>query len=290
MSSNKKLISVIMPVYNSSSSLLKKSIDSILSQTYDNLELITVMDRSSPEVDNEILTVIDSNKDDHRLKNVLHTTKKGLVASLNDGISLSKGQYIARADCDDISSSERLECQLTFLEENRNDLVGSWAYVTDRKERIIGKLKLPTDSKSIRNSIMIHNVILHSSVLMKKEVLENVGGYNPAFRGSEDYELWLRILSNGYSLGNCPMYLLYLRESPESITRGKNWFENRVAYFKSKGYACCKYHYLRPVDVSCCVLSLASLMVLPSMSLSVKKLLRIFNEVPSELDPIYMPD
>ena len=110
---------------------------------------------------------------------------------------------------------------------------------------------LPTDSKRIRESIMIHNVILHSSVLMKKDILENVGGYNPAFRGSEDYELWLRMISKGYSLGNCPMYLLYLRESPESITRGTKWFENRVGYVKSKGYACSKYGYLSPVDISC---------------------------------------
>ena len=128
MALNNKLLSIIMPIYNSSSILLKRSIDSILSQTHDNLELIIVMDKSTPEVDNEILNTLDNNRDDHRLKYLVHKTKKGLIASLNEGISLSKGQYIARADFDDVSSSERLECQLNFLEENQNHLVGSWAY------------------------------------------------------------------------------------------------------------------------------------------------------------------
>jgi len=285
MDSHKKLLSVIMPIHGANPDYTKKSINSILSQTYDKLELIVVMDRSGTPLDAAIVAILDTYKDDHRLRKVVHDKRKGLVTSLNEGISISKGQYIARADSDDISFPNRLEYQLDFLTANQNHLVGSWAYVIDEQGKIKGKLILPVSPEAIRRLMMMHNMILHGSVLIKKEVLKNIGLYNPAFYGSEDYELWLRMLSKGYSLGNCPEYLICLRENPDSITRGKAWFENRFMYIKSKAFACLRYHYLRPTDISYFFLSILSLLVHPYLSIPVKKFLGICrNEKAYTLD------
>jgi cellulose synthase/poly-beta-1,6-N-acetylglucosamine synthase-like glycosyltransferase len=268
----KGLVSVIMPVYDANPFHLEKSVSSILNQTYNELEFIVIMDKTATPLDSRLIEVLNAFKDDHRLKIVIHDVRKGLVESLNEGILLSKGEYLARADSDDISFKDRLNTQLNFLTCDRKDLVGSWAYVIDDSERIRGKLILPVTSESIRKSIMMHNVILHGSVLMRKEVLKKTGLYNPVFFGSEDYELWLRLISKGYLLANCPKFLLFLRENPSSVTRGKAWFKTRVGYTKSKGYACLKYGYLNWKDIFSFFASFISFAIHPSMSIPLKNI------------------
>lgn len=279
----RNLISVVMPVYDVNPDHLRKSIVSILNQTYENLELIVVLDKTDTTRDYEAIEVLNEFKSDHRLRTVVHNKRTGFVASLNEGILISKGEYLARADSDDINVEHRLDAQLDYLKRNKKDLVGSWACVMDNSGKVVGKLTLPVTTESIRRSIMLHNMILHSSVLMKKEILEKAGLYYPEFFGSEDYELWLRLLSKGYSLANCPEYLLFLRENPDSITRGSAWFETRIRYLLSKEYACSRYGYTSFTDISAFLASFLLLLAHPSVSISLKRILGIYsdNRLPS---------
>ena len=105
-------VSVIMPVYNSEE-FLKTSIESILSQTFRNFELIICYDDSS---DRSLEIVEEYQKSDYRIK-VSKGRNRGLVKSLNDGLRLSKGRYFARMDSDDISAKERLGIQLKFMDD-----------------------------------------------------------------------------------------------------------------------------------------------------------------------------
>lgn len=273
----RNLISVVMPVYDVNPDHLKKSIVSILNQTYENLELIVVLDKIGTTKDYEAIEVLNEFESDHRLRTVVHNERTGFVASLNEGILISKGEYLARADSDDINVEHRFDTQLDYLKRNKKDLVGSWACVMDNSGKVVGKLTLPVTTESIRRSIMLHNVILHSSVLMKKEILEKAGLYYPEFFGSEDYELWLRLLSKGYSLANYPEYLLFLRENPDSITRGRAWFKTRISYIRSKEYACSMYGYTSLIDISAFLASFFLLLAHPSVSISLKRILGIYS-------------
>ena len=131
-----KLISVLMPVYNTKEEFLRTAIESILNQTFSNFEFIIINDGSTNNAEDVIL----SYKDDRII--YLKQENQGIVAALNNGWDRAKGEYIARMDSDDISFPERFEKQLKFLEENPEySLVGSWAEVIPNK-RII---KLPAN-------------------------------------------------------------------------------------------------------------------------------------------------
>lgn len=273
----RNLVSVVMPAYDVNPDHLRKSIVSILNQTYENLELIVILDKIGTTKDYEAIEVLNEFESDHRLRTVVHNDRTGFVASLNEGILISKGEYLARADSDDISLEHRLDAQLDYLKRNKKDLVGSWARVMDNSGKVMGKLTLPVTTESIRRSIMLHNVILHSSVLMKKEILRKAGLYYPEFFGSEDYELWLRLLSKGYSLANYPGCLLFLRENPDSITRGRAWFRTRIRYIRSKEYACSRYGYTSLMDISAFLASFLLLLAHPSVSIPFKRILGIYS-------------
>ena len=122
-----ELVSIILPVYNAEKTL-GRAIKSILNQTYSNWELILIDDGSSDASSNIIKKLKDS-----RIKKIFFKTNKGLVKSLNVGIKVSKGKFIARMDADDISLPERLFHQLQFLKKNPLfDLVGSQQIIFDR--------------------------------------------------------------------------------------------------------------------------------------------------------------
>jgi len=262
-----------MPCYKVSPLYLKKSVESILSQSYDNLELIVVIDPSVPELDKETMYILESYKDDKRLKIILHKKREGLVNSLNEAVIFSKGEYIARADGDDINTRFRIERQISFMLNNGYFMVGSWGLLIDENDKVIYRIKKPVTPGEIRRKIMLHNPFLHSTVFIKKKVLENVGLYDNRFEYSEDYELWLRIISKGYPCANLPRYLVMIRETKTSITRGSKWLKNRCAYFKCKMYAHKKYAFNTLLDNIYLAMTPIALMAHPKMDFAVKKFL-----------------
>lgn len=261
------LVSVIMPVYQVHRIYLKRSIESIISQTYDNLEFIVVIDPSTSKKRREdVIATVDEYRDDKRIRVILNKVRKGFTRSLNSGIVSSKGEYIARMDSDDISANERLEKQLKFLKNSRAHIAGTWARIIDHEGKKIGVAKPPTDSETIKRLIMLHNPIIHGSVMMEKGVFRNIALYSPYFRANEDYEVWLRAINSGYLISNVPDFLFYLRENPASITRGSEWLANRLNYLRCKVFALIKYNYRSIRDVAYCLGSIMALFTYPKAS------------------------
>jgi glycosyltransferase involved in cell wall biosynthesis len=271
------LVSVVMPVKACHPSFLEKSVESVLSQTLTNLELIVVLDCGGQSVDKPVLDVLENFVNDKRLR-IVFNKEKGFVEALNFGILVSRGEYIARMDGDDISLPTRLERQVEAIEQLHLDLVGGWAYVIDEDGSTIGKLTPPTDAFSIRKTIMLHNPFLHSAMLFKKSILQYSGLYNKALYGAEDYDLWLRIVSLGYAYANLPDYVILLRETSNSVMRGKQWKTTRANYARAKALGLTRLGYHDPLSVSFCFVGPFSLLIRPKMASDLKILFRFFKK------------
>ncbi len=208
------LISVVLPVYNGSR-YLTEAIESILCQTFEDYELIIIDDGST----DDSLELIKS-VSDRRIR-VHHQDNKGLAGTLNVGISLSNGDYIARMDQDDLALPTRLEKQVIFMEDHpKCALLGTRAeiWVGDRRtDRVHDH---PTDNLSLRFELMFDNYFVHSSVMLRKSAIEDVGGYttDPHRQPPEDYELWSR-LARKYDVANLAERLTIYREVGASMSR-----------------------------------------------------------------------
>ena len=124
-------ISVLMPVYNGDK-YLKKSINSILRQTYDDFEFIIINDGST----DLSLSIIKSYQD-KRIKIINNSKNIGIAHSLNKGLNIANGDYIARQDQDDISHPERFMCQVNYLKKNDTDLVDANFVFIDEDDNYI---------------------------------------------------------------------------------------------------------------------------------------------------------
>ncbi|RKY31599.1 MAG: hypothetical protein DRP67_02325 [Candidatus Omnitrophota bacterium] len=208
----KPKVSVIMAVYNGEK-YLKECIDSILNQTFSDFEFIIINDGSTDKTE-EILQDFK----DERIRIVNNKENLGLTKSLNIGLSISKGKYIARIDVDDIALPQRLEKQVKFLDENQDvGLVGTWFYVIDEEGKIIGKEKYPINDAEIRKVLLKGNPFFSSSVMFRKECIEKAGKFREEFIRAQDYDLWLRI-SEKYKVANIPEFLCMRRYHPDAIT------------------------------------------------------------------------
>jgi len=264
------LISVLVPVYKVKRQFLSQSISSILEQSYDNIELIVIFEKSNSDYDDEIESTFEENSDDHRFK-IIIPKKKGLANSLNEGLVESKGQYIARMDADDISEKNRLEEQISFIKESNNDLVGSWALSISEEGKVLGTIEPPVTHLEIRKKIMFHNPFLHPSILFRKEILEKVGFYNPKFNGAEDYDLYFRVMSENFRVSNMPKFLLRLRETTGSVMRGENWKLQRLIYLNVKKNAMKNLGFSTPRDLFYYYLSTFTRFVSPKNAYLLKK-------------------
>ncbi len=175
-----------MSVYNSEK-YLEKAIESILNQTYTNFEFLIIDDGSTGSI-SDILHKYG----DPRIRLVKNENNLGLTKSLNKGLALANGEYIARMDADDISLPKRFEKQVSFLIKNPDiALVGTSNYIIDSQGTEIGSRIVPASVDF--NDLLKENPFNHGSIMVKKSVLISMGGYNEFFRYAQDYELWLRI-------------------------------------------------------------------------------------------------
>ena len=158
------LISVIMPAYKCANTI-SRSIKSIVGQTYDQWELLIVVEKKT---DDETLMIIREycNKD-FRIKQLVNENTPGIPGSLNYGISMAKGEYIARMDSDDFSYEYRFERQIKYMEENPNVMVcGSYSYIVspNKMELCI----VPDAYQAIKAYLLFENCITHPSVMFRK--------------------------------------------------------------------------------------------------------------------------
>lgn len=259
------LVSVLMPIMNPNLAQLRKSLDSIKNQTYPNIECVIVFDSYAPRVDEQALSLIESSTI-AKLNIIKRSKRDGFTNALNKGINVSSGQYIARLDSDDTCHSERIRKQVSYFTRSDCSLLGSWARLINSDGRVTSLFKPPYQQTGVRNNIMKHNPLVHSSIMFRKDAIQNIGGYDPNFNGSEDYELYLRMLGSGLKIENIPEFLVDIWQTENSLTRGSAWKRNRRMYIKSKVKAVSCYGFRRPSDILYCCLSPISLLFSPNVA------------------------
>lgn len=209
-------ISVVMSTYNEPEEWLRKSIESILNQTYSNLEFIIVCDNPQNK---DLINLLDSyEKKDNRIKIIVNEINIGLSKSLNVALNECKGKYVARMDADDIAIKNRFELQMKYLIDNKLDLVGSGVVCIDENEKEISTLNsFPKNNEVLRKKVIYNNCIAHPTWLGKSELFKTLKGYRD-IPYAEDYDFVLRALSKGYKLGNIQSVLLKYRIRSSSIS------------------------------------------------------------------------
>lgn len=204
-------VTVMMGVYNDEE-YLDQAVESILSQTHEELEFIIVDDCSS---DGSYELLQEYEDTDERIVLLRNEKNRGLTYSLNRALEAANGKYVARQDADDISEETRIEKQLDFMERNPEiPLVGTGAYLIDGEDRRIGKRL--TRSNLGRSNLLEKNDIIHGSVLGRRDVFLEFDGYDEFFRYAQDYDLWLR-MTRKYDLMTISYPLYNLRIHDESV-------------------------------------------------------------------------
>lgn len=217
MMDKQKLISVIMSTYNECEDHLKASIESILNQTYDNIEFIIILD--NPQNHMHLKVIEGYAKKDNRIKFIKNDSNLGLTESLNRGLKYTQGTYIARMDADDIALKDRLECQVQYLLEYNLDIVGGGISKIDECGNLLYPYKpMNSNLRSINWIMRYLNIIPHPTWVLKKEVYLNVGGYRD-IHTAEDYDFLLRSIKKGFKIGILDKEILKYRLTVNGISR-----------------------------------------------------------------------
>ncbi len=238
-------ITVLMCVYNGQR-YLREAIDSILNQTYSDFEFLIVDDGSTDDT----LKILKSYKDS-RIKLVLNDNNIGLTKSLNKGLMLAKGEYIARMDADDISVKNRLLTQLNFMQQNNYDLIYSDTFFIDKNGEYVCKSFRPASVDVVLRNLKKHNFIPHPTVFFKKETILNLGGYDERFKTAQDLQLWLKMYDSKMNFGYINEPLVKYRLNPESIRKGiySNYYFTLANYCIWNGSRWAALKYISKVDL-----------------------------------------
>jgi glycosyltransferase involved in cell wall biosynthesis len=200
-----------MSVYNGEQ-YLAGAINSILDQTFTDFEFIIINDGSTDGT----INILQSYKDS-RIR-VFEQSNIGLTRSLNRGISLSRGEYIARTDHDDLSMRERLAKQVSFLDTHPDvGIVGTGCLIRDEIKGIEWKHPIHTSDRELRSNLIKGNPIIHTSVMMRRSLLEMVRGYDESYSFAQDYALWIQLATHT-RMANLPDVLVVHREHWKSVS------------------------------------------------------------------------
>ena len=199
-------VTVLMPVYNAGL-YVYEAVESVLQQSYTDYELLIIDDGSSDDTLQKITMF-----DDPRIRIVKNETNMGLVHTLNRGIQLAEGEFIARMDGDDICLPHRLERQINYMEQHPNvGMCGSHVQVIHSGE----VWELPQDPNELKVLLMFHC----TSVMIRKNVLDdNELYYDLHYSHAEDYDLWVR-LAEVTQLTNIPEVLLMYRQHDTQVSK-----------------------------------------------------------------------
>jgi len=199
-------ISIIMAVYNGED-YLELAIDSVLSQSFTEYEFIIVDDCSTDTTPDIILSI-----QDRRIQYIRNRKNLGQTPSLNIGLQSAQGEYIARIDADDIYLPGKLQKQFNFMEKNSDVAVcGTNGLKIDANGEIIGTFRVPHRSKEIFFNIFFGSPIIHVSVLMRRSIIIENGGYGEKFTFCADFALWSKLIKKKYTVVNLPLTLIKFR-------------------------------------------------------------------------------
>ena len=216
------LVSVLLPAYNAGN-FITEAINSIISQTYKNLEIIIINDGSTDDTEEKI-----NNIKDHRIKLFENEVNLGLIQTLNKGIELCNGKYIARMDADDISFPKRIELQVQKLEENSEyGICGTW-FETYNGSKLLSTSKYNVSNDEIQIHLLYQIHLCHGTAIFRKEVLDYFK-FDKNYVHAEDFELWSRIKTK-YKMTNIPeiLYRVNRHENNVSVLNSKVQTKNTL--------------------------------------------------------------
>lgn len=227
------IITVLMPAYNAEK-YIREAIDSVLAQTFSDFELLIINDGSTDRTEEYVLSYADP-----RIVYVKNEKNLKLIKTLNRGIDLAKGKFIARIDSDDIILPDRLEKEINVLENNQEiSVVSCFPYRISMSGKYLGKSNFfsvtrPFPCKYVSN---FESSICHGACLIKTDVIRAFR-YNdsPDYLHIEAFDLWNRILHSGYLGMMIPEYLYGYRENVESVCSNfaEEQFERHLKVMKN---------------------------------------------------------
>jgi glycosyltransferase involved in cell wall biosynthesis len=216
------LVSVVLPIYNAEK-YLKETLVSISEQTFTDWELIAINDGST---DNSEKVLREFAKNEPRLT-IISRENKGLIATLNEGIRVARGEWIARIDADDICLPNRFKRQLEWLEQTGADICGG---IIERIGQNAGSSWVfPGSSEGISLWLLFRSAFAHPTVMIRRQVALDFQ-YSADYIHAEDYELWTRLALAGIRMTNIPEKVLLYRIHPEQVSTDKkdHQIETRV--------------------------------------------------------------
>ena len=218
------LVSVVMPTYNGGK-FLPLAVESILNQSYKNLELIVIDDGSTDGSVERLSAFSDS-----RLRIIKNPSNSGVVYSRNIGILSAAGQLVAMLDSDDLAYPDRLQKQVdVFYQDPDLSLLGSAADVIDSDGRLVSSMGVTGDSAAIKKNILISNQFIQSSVMFKRDLAINLGMYSSQYPLAEDYAFWIKfVIANKVS--NLTEKLVAYRVHESQVSQKKIKLMNSCAW------------------------------------------------------------
>jgi glycosyltransferase involved in cell wall biosynthesis len=235
-------VSILLPTYNGAC-YIARAIESVLAQSYVQWSLIVIDDGST---DNTAQIVDQYIRQDHRIRYVSNDHNLGIQKTLNKGMGLAQGAYVARIDDDDRwTDTDKLKKQVDFFERHPGHvLVGTGVILVDEQDTELIRYLLPATDAAIRNKLLGKNCFVHSSVMFKREVALAIGGYDESkdVLHMEDYDLWLKLGQQGM-LANIPEYCTTFTLRSGGLSSQNKIDQAKKAFFLAKKYRDAYPHY-----------------------------------------------
>ena len=219
-------VSVLMSVYNGEIHL-GEAVESILNQTFTDFEFIIVDDGST---DSTWSILSEYAVRDKRIVLIQNKNNIGLAKSLNKGLELARGEYVARQDADDLSLPERLAAQIGYSQQQPHvGLLGTAYYIINSQGQELALHRQPESDTEIRWQMLFHNAFCHSSVMFRRKFINKESlFYKEGLPCSQDYELWSRMLQQT-SAANLTIPLVEWRKSDGAISTTRREEQQRIA-------------------------------------------------------------
>jgi glycosyltransferase involved in cell wall biosynthesis len=212
------LVSIVLPVHAPDRRWFREAVESVLAQTFRDLELIIVEDPSDRS-GRDLLAGLD----DARIRHVVNPTRTSLPEQHNLGLSLAQGRYICRFDADDVCEPDRVAREVAFLDAHPDvDIVASALTIVDDEGRPIAIRRYPLAHEEIVRTMRRSNPIANSAVMFRREVFERFGGWRTGSPlPAQDYEWYSRLAAGGARFANLSEPLVRYRLHAQSIKSTK---------------------------------------------------------------------
>lgn len=213
-----------MPVHGVAP-FIKFALESLERQTGANLEILCVDDG----IREPTLQFIKDFSVRHGRVRLIQNQGAGIVDALNTGLTFARGGYVARMDSDDVCLADRFSTQVAFLDAHSEiGVLGTQARLIDSKGGVLRNLHVPVGVDRVHAALQVSCALIHPTVMMRRSVVCEAGGYRRGFDGAEDYELWLR-LRGRTKLDNLAQPFLLYRRHDGQVTLRRQFHQARLA-------------------------------------------------------------